>query len=34
MGKAGRDRAQAHFSLDAMLDAMEKVFYQALDRRA
>ncbi|MHB1591002.1 MAG: glycosyltransferase [Sulfuricella sp.] len=30
MGKAGRDRAQARFSLDAMLDGMEKVFYQAL----
>lgn len=34
MGKAGRDRAQARFSLDAMLDGMEKVFYQAIDRRA
>lgn len=34
MGKAGRNRAQARFSLDAMLDAMEKVFYQVLDRRA
>lgn len=34
MGKAGRDRAQARFSLDAMLNAMEKVFYQALGRRA
>jgi len=34
MGKAGRDRAQTRFSLDAMLDAMEKVFYQVLDRRA
>jgi len=30
MGEAGRDRAQARFSLDAMLDAMEKVFYRAL----
>ncbi|MBZ0094043.1 MAG: glycosyltransferase family 4 protein [Sulfuricella sp.] len=30
MGEAGRARAQARFSLDAMLDAMEKVFYRAL----
>lgn len=33
MGQAGRARAQARFSLDAMLDGMEKVFYQALKRR-
>jgi glycosyltransferase involved in cell wall biosynthesis len=34
MGKAGRDRAQSRFSLDAMLDAMENVFYQALRTRS
>jgi glycosyltransferase involved in cell wall biosynthesis len=34
MSEAGRGRAQARFSLETMLDAMENVFYQALRTRS